>query len=187
MHATLGFTDETGLLLAPLVRTTLAPAGRAPVLRHRASHRDKVSVAAALTLSPVRGHISLYYQSYPDAYVDNVIYAAFLRTLLYHVRGPLVLLHDGGSMHKGPPIRAVEEDFDRLHLHRFPAYAPELNPPEYLWSDLKHHRLGNFVPDTIEQIDQAACHELEQVRFDQRRLRTYFLSSPLSWNATGFI
>lgn len=122
----MGFTDETGMLLAPLTRRTLAPKGNAPPLRHRARQRDKVSLAAALTLSPVRGHVALYYQSYPDAYVDNVIYAGFLRTLLWHVRGPLVLLHDGGGMHKGEPVRAVQADFPRLHVHPFPPYAPEL-------------------------------------------------------------
>ena len=187
MGATLGFTDETGLLLAPLIRTTLAPAGRAPALRHRARQRDKVSVAAALTLSPARGRVSLYYQTYPDAYVDNVLYAGFLRALLWHVRTPLVLLHDGGGMHKGEPVRAVQAQYSRLHVHRFPPYAPELNPPEYLWTDLKYHRLGNFVPRDLAQIERAACHELEDARHDQQRLRSYLLSSPLSWRATGLI
>lgn len=63
LNATLVFTDEGGFLMLPLLRRTLAPRGRTPVLRHRASHRDKVSVAAALTLSPARGHVSLYYLS----------------------------------------------------------------------------------------------------------------------------
>lgn len=183
----MGFTDETGMLLAPLTRRTLAPKGNAPPLRHRARQRDKVSLAAALTLSPIRGHVALYYQSYPDAYVDNVIYAGFLRTLLWHVRGPLVLLHDGGGMHKGEPVRAVQADFPRLHVHPFPPYAPELNSPEYLWTDLKYHRLSNFVPKDVAQIEHAACVELEDVRHDQQRLRSYFFSSPLPWNATGLI
>jgi transposase len=187
LNATLGFTDESGLLLAPLIRTTQAPIGHAPVLKHRARHRDKVSVAAALTLSPQRGHVALYYQAYPNVYVDNVLYAQFLKTVLWHVRGPLVLLHDGGSMHKGEPIRHVQERFPRLHLHRFPPYAPELNPPEYLWTDVKYHRLGNFVPTDVPQIERVACAELEDVRHDQQRLRSYFFASPLPWSATGLI
>ena len=88
LGATLGFTDEAGLLLAPLTRKTLAPVGHVPPLRHRARHRDKVSVAAALTLSPARGHVSLYYQTYPDPYVNNVLYAGFLRALLWARAGP---------------------------------------------------------------------------------------------------
>jgi transposase len=163
----------------------LAPLGQAPYLKHRARHRDKVSLAAALTLSPSRGHVSLYYQTYPNLYVDSLLYARFVRDVLWHVRGPLVLLHDGGTMHKGEPIRNLQDRFPRLHVHRFPAYAPELNPPEYLWTDVKYHRLGNYVPKDLAQMERTACIELEQARHDQQRLRSYFLSSPLPWNATG--
>ena len=131
--------------------------------------------------------MSLYYQTYPDMYVDNILYARFLRDLLWHVRGPLVLLHDGGAMHKGDPVRDVQDCFPRLHVHRFPPYAPEYNPPEYLWTDIKYHRLGNFVPTDIRQIERAACVEMESARNDQQRLRSYLLSSPLPWNATGLI
>lgn len=108
--ASLIFTDESGFLLLPLVRRTLAVQGRTPVLRHRARQRDKVSVAAALTLSPARGHVSLYYQTYPNQYVNGVTYAQFLRrTVLPRVPAnrPVVLVHDGGSMHKGDDLRAV--------------------------------------------------------------------------------
>ena len=188
LRATLAFTDESGFLLAPLARRSQAPRGRTPALRVRAKQqRDKVSVAAALALSPARGHVSLRYQTYPDQYVDNELYAHFLRTLLWHVPGNLVLLHDGGNMHKGPPVRAVAADFPRLHLHCLPPYAPELNPPEYLWTYEKYHRLANFVPLSVPQVDTTICAELEEVGRDQRRLKTFFASSPLPWNDTTIV
>jgi hypothetical protein len=117
----------------PLVRSTLARCGHTPVLRHRARHRDKVSVAAALTLSPARGHIGLYYQTFPDAHVDAGLYTFFMRRVLRQVRGPVVLVHDGGTMHKGSMLRTLAEDFPRLDLDPLPPYAPELNPVEPLW------------------------------------------------------
>lgn len=187
LDATLGFSDECGVLLAPLIRSSLAHRGHTPILRQRFRHRDKVSVAGILTLSPVLGHISLYYQTYPDEYVDNELYAHLLRTLLGQVRGNLVLVHDGGTMHKGPPIRAVQADYPRLHLHPFPPYAPELNPVEYVWTDVKSHRLANFVPQNTAQIEEAVCIELEDIRDDQDRLRSYFSSSPLPWNNTTLL
>jgi transposase len=187
LHATLGFTDESGFLLAPLARRSQAPRGRTPVMRVRARRRDKVSVAAALTLSPVRGHVSLRYQTYPDQYVDSELYAHFMRNLLWHVPGEMVLLHDGGNMHKGPAVRAVTAEFPRLHLYRLPPYAPELNPPEYLWTYEKYHRLANFVPLDVPQIDATVCAELEDVRHDQPRLKSLFASSPLPWNDTTLV
>jgi transposase len=32
----------------------------------------------------------------------------------------------------------------RLAIERLPAYAPELNPVEYIWGYWKHHELPNF-------------------------------------------
>ena len=98
LHAPLIFSDESGFLLAPLIRTTQAPRGRTPLLIHRASHRQKVSAAAALSISPERGHIRLRYQTLINAYFNSERYALFLRELLHEMRGPLVLVHDNGNI-----------------------------------------------------------------------------------------
>jgi transposase len=186
LHGTLCFTDESGFLLAPLTRRSLAPVGRTPLLRHRAAHRDKVSAAAALLLSPARGHVRLYYQTFPDAYVDAELYAWFLRRVLRVVRGPLVLVQDNGNMHRGQPMRDLCDDVARLHVHRFPPYAPELNPVEYLWNWCKDKRLCNFVPHDVPELDAAACACLDDARGDQQRLRSFFESSPLPWRGQYF-
>ena len=187
LHATLGFTDETGFLLSPLFRRTLALIGQTPLLRPRARQRDKVSAVAALTLSPTRGHAGLHFQTYPNAYVNNQVYALFLRGLLWRIPGPLVLLHDNGGMHKGDPIRDLEADFSRLHIHRLPPYAPELNPPEYLWTHTKYYRLANFVPADVPQINSTVVSTLQDISHDQDRLRSFFYSSPLPWKNTTLL
>ena len=181
-RATLVFEDETGFLLLPLVRRTLAPRGRTPVLPHRARHRGKVSAAAALTLSPSRGHVNLHYRTYPDAYVNNVAYAQFPLGLLRHVPGPVVLLHDRGNMHKGDPVRELCRDVPRLDLNMLPAYAPELNPPEHLWNFAKDKELANFVPHDVRELDAAVRQLFHRVKHDQHRLRAFFAASHLPWD-----
>jgi len=182
------FTDESGFLLAPLVRRTLAPRGHTPALRHRARHRDKVSVAAALTLSPAVGRAGLYYQTYPDAYVDAEVYAGFLHALLRHIRRPLVVVQDRGNMHKGPPLRELNASFARLDLNLLPPYAPELNPVEYVWTHVKHERLANFAPLDVPHLDGTVCRCLDEARHDQSRLHSFFAASPLPWDGlTGLM
>jgi hypothetical protein len=188
LGATLGFSDECGVLLLPLVRTTLAPRGLTPVLEHRARHRDKVSAAAALTLSPALGRVNLHCLAYPNDYVDEVAYAHFLRAcVLPSVRGPLVLLHDNGRMHHGPAVRALQRDHPRLHVERLPAYAPELNPVEAVWNHVKYHELANFVPPDVPALLDAVCDRLAAARRDQDRLRSFLLSTPLSWTGTSLL
>ena len=187
--ATLGFTDESGFLLMPLVCRTLARRGHTPRLLHRARHRDKVSVAAALTLSPMRGHLDLHYQTYPNGFVDAATYATFVRrSVLRSFRGPLVLVHDQGSMHKGPLLRALADQHPRLQMHFLPSYAPELNPAEPLWKHEKVDELGNFTPHDVPELDRAIHRCMDETKQDQVRLRSFFRAAELPWDGlTGII
>lgn len=183
------FTDESGFLLMPLVCRTLARRGRTPRLLHRARHRDKVSVAAALTLSPARGHLGLHYQTYPNGFVDAAAYAAFVRrSVLRNFRGPLVLVHDQGSMHKGPLLRKLGDDHPRLEADFLPGYAPELNPAEPLWKHEKVDELGNFTPHDVPELDRAIHRCMDETACDQVRLRSFFRATELPWDGlTGII
>jgi transposase len=188
LHAPLIFSDESGFLLAPLTRATQALRGRTPLLIHRAAHRQKVSAVAALSLSPTRGHVRLHYQTLVNGYFNAERYALFLRDVLLHdMRGPLVLVHDNGNMHRGEPMRELCQQFPRLHVCRFPPYAPELNAVEYLWNWCKDKQLCNFTPTDVDELWAGAKLCMEDVQHDQDRLRGFLESTPLSWKGTGLI
>ena len=53
-----------------------------------------------------------------------------------------------------------------LRVERLPAYAPELNPVEGLWGNVKGTELANRCPDTIDEAMQAACNGLDRVASD---------------------
>jgi len=187
LHAPLIFSDESGFLLTPLVRTTQALRGHTPLLIHRASHRQRVSAAAALSISPERGHVQLRYQTLTNAYFNSERYALFVRELLHDMRGPLVLVHDNGNMHRGDPLRELCRDFPRLHLRYLPPYAPELNPVEHLWNWCKDKQRANFAPHDVTELGAGAKLCLDDVQHDQDRLRSFPESTPWSWKGTGLI
>ena len=101
--------DESGLLMAPLVRRTWAPRGQTPKLVQRCGKREKVSVAAAVWLSPLRDRLGLFARTLVDDYFDNWYSAAFLEALLQEVPGRVVVIWDGGNMHKGDPIDQLQD------------------------------------------------------------------------------
>lgn len=172
--------DECGLLLLPLLRRSLAPRGRTPVLEHRARQRDKVSLIAALVISPRRHRLRLVFRAYPKAYVNNEKAAAFVADLL---RGPLrgraLVVWDGGSMHKGPAIRKLLARFSRVSFRRLPAYAPQLNPVEQVWNHLKYHQLPNFAAADVEELQREATARLRASCADYARLKSYLHASDL--------
>jgi transposase len=64
---------------------------------------------------------------------------AFLEHLLREVPGQMVIIWDGSSIHRSHTSKEFLANgaSPRLHLARLPAYAPELNPGEDLWQQLK--------------------------------------------------
>ena len=178
--AHLALIDESGLLMAPLARRTWAPRGRTPSLAQAGGHRKKVSVAAALWLSPRRDRLGLYFHTLADGYFDNWYVTAFLEALLHDLPGRFVVVWDGGTMHKGEPIEALEAHFaDRLSVERLPPFAPVLNPVEALWSWLKYSRLNNLAPRDPAELDGRVIAELTAIRDDQVFLRGSFHASEL--------
>ena len=158
--------DECGLFLNPLVRRTWAPIGQTPVLDCWGRHRDKVSVIAALSLSPVARRLGLYFQTDPKDYFNTARVVEFLRELLRHLRGRVIVVWDGGSNHKGPALRQFLARHPRLSVERLPAYAPELNPVEAVWGWLKYSRLANYVPADVQGLEDAAQDELCHLKHD---------------------
>jgi putative transposase len=104
--------------------------------------------------------------------------ADFLRALLRHLRGHVILLWDQGSIHKGPAIAELQQDYPRLHIYEFPAYAPELNPVEPLWNDFKGHT-ANSLPRDTRDIRRSLRANTRRVRRSQAKLRSFILASEL--------
>jgi transposase len=178
--ASLVLIDESGLLMAPLARRTWSPRGQTPELVQKSGTREKVSILAALCVAPRRDRLELYSQALPNGYFDTWQVAAFLEAMIEALTGRFVVVWDGGSMHKGDPIRELVGRFaDRLVLEKLPPYAPMLNPVESLWSWLKWQRLSNFPPLDARELDARVTVELATIREDQEFLRQLFHASDL--------
>jgi transposase len=158
------------------VRRTWAPAGQTPLLRHWQRH-DRLSVISGLSVSPRRQRLGLYFQLH-DANMHAAEARSFLRELLRHLRGPVTVLWDGGTIHKGPLVRALCAEFPRLHLERFPPYAPELNPDEGVWT-LAKGRLANGRPDDRGILWAELLAALLDIRYSPRLLRSCITQSDL--------
>jgi transposase len=178
--ACLFWLDESGLLMAPLLRRSWALRGHPPASKYKAGHREKVSVAAGFWLSPLRDQLHLTYQTLVNGYVTNVEVAALLGAIVQAVSSPVITLWDCGTMHQGDPIRAlVAESQGRLDIEPLPAHAPELMPVEFLWRWLKYGRLCNFTPRDAHDVNEAVVRELDAIWDNQGLLASFFHQSAL--------
>lgn len=81
------------------------------------------------------------------------------------LRGKVLVIWDGLPVHRSRQVQQfVAEQGGRLQVERLPAYAPELNPVEYLWGYWKQHELPNFCPKTFGELSHHARQALRRMR-----------------------
>ena len=160
------FEDESGVSQQPVVRRTWAPRGQTPCLRHTGANWKRLSIAGALAFRWDGRRSRLYFQTRPGTYTDGTL-ITFLRTVKRHFRGQrVVLIWDGLGAHKsGRMMRYLHAQRRWLQVERLPAYAPELNPVELLWGNLKARELANRCPTdvlTLRRPVRVGCTRIRQ-------------------------
>lgn len=170
---TIVFIDESGLSERPSISRTWAPKGQTPQLTFNFNW-GKLAVIAGITWW--RFYFRLYRGTIRSPQVVD-----FLRHLMRQLPGSLLVIWDGLAAHRSRCVQNFIQNTDgRLVMARLPAYAPELNPTEYIWGHLKRHALANFCPRDWQQLTDEARRKL---RSSQRRVslvRAFWKQAELS-------
>ncbi|QUH00658.1 IS630 family transposase [Saccharopolyspora erythraea] len=157
------FQDESGFSLLPAVRATWAPRGQTPVLRHRFSWK-RMSMSGALAYRQDRSAAVFVFQIKEDSY-NTTSLIEFLTDLHTHLDGePVTLIWDGLPAHRSKAMKAwLATQRHWLVVERLPGYAPDLNPVEQVWGNLKATELANLCPNVIDEAHAAAETGLERI------------------------
>jgi hypothetical protein len=145
------------------VRRTWSVRGRTPILRHRMAWK-RASMAAALGYHADGTKARLCFHLQPDSYDTDSLIKVLDQLKGFYAGQRVVLLWDGLSSHWSHKMRAhLDAQRAWLAVERLPAYAPELNPVEYLWANLKGGELANCTGDTIAEVADQAQHGIQRV------------------------
>jgi transposase len=172
------FLDESGFLLIPNVVRTWGPRGQTPVFRH-VYKQDRISAISALALSAGRERLSLYAR-FRARNLNGLDVRDFVRSLLRHRRGPVVLLWDRGKIHRSGAVERLKARHPRLTVEEFPAYAPELNPAEFVWAKADRAQ-ANRVAWDVEELRGQLWNATRRIRGSQRLLWSCIHASDLPW------
>lgn len=86
----------------------------------------------------------------------------------------LLLFMDGLPAHRAKIVKAyIQEQKKWLRVERFPGYAPELNPIEYLWGAMKKKHFGNLRADGLGMIAKTVRKAKKEL--DDKKLLWGFL------------
>lgn len=167
-------------MMAPVVRRSWSPCGKTPWLYQKTRSHKKVSVIAALCISPCRSRLRLFFRLHPDANIDAHLVAAFLKNLLKELTGPIIIVWDRSVPHRSKKVQALWNNNPRLHLSFLPPYAPELNPVEYVWSYAKMNPLANVTAMDVAELATGTRRSVRSIQRKQCLLRSFIRASGLS-------
>jgi transposase len=170
-RAHVAFLDESGFYLTPCVRRTLAPRGQTPVLTCW-DRRDRLSAISCITLSPRVGRPDLHFRllaKNETVHGEDVV--AFLRQLRRQLRGPFTVVWDRHKIHsKSRVVQAYLAEHPDIVAEDLPAYAPEANPDEWVWSWSKYGRLSNLAAQDTDELWDHVVMALNDLKFQRNVL-----------------
>jgi transposase len=163
-RAVIVFWDESGASLLPVTRRTWAPRGHTPIIRHYFKWK-RASMAVALCYGSLGGGAAVAFHHQHGAYDTDTLIGALgeLRAFLGGQKATLVW--DGLPAHRSLAMAAwLRRQRSWLVVEPLPGYAPELNPVEGLWSNLKGVELANLAAGTLAEVTAAAERGIQRIR-----------------------
>ncbi|MCK8496073.1 IS630 family transposase [Spirosoma sp. RP8] len=162
------YVDECACYLLPLLVHSWAPKGQTPIVIEQAG-RSHLSLIAAIAPN---GRIYVAGQDQPFSGEDI---AWFLRQLCSRYRKrDLLVIWDGAAIHRSESVKELlRKRPGRIHLEPLPAYSPELNPVELVWSHLKRS-LKNQVFANLEELTIAILEQVKRLEENPELIRAFF-------------
>jgi hypothetical protein len=164
------FADESGISLRPARARTWARRGNTPILTVAARGGRKLSLAGIVAYRTgdrpriiYRTMIHRGRKGEPKGFAEDH-FAALLDATHQQLGAPIVLVWDGLPAHKSAKMRALIAARPWLRVYRLPGYAPELNPVENLWSNLKRG-LANLAPGGINDLLHTVKNRLKRMQY----------------------
>src|SRR5437867_12791318 len=168
LGAKIFFLDEAGFQSDPPLGRTYGLKGKTPVVT-TSGQRQSINVISAVN---ARGE---FWAATYDAKLNAEAFVAFLQNFMKGRSGKTLLVLDGHPAHTAKLVkRYVETLQGRLELVRLPAYAPDLNPDEFVWSHMKKNGVSKKPLRKSESLRERVEEDLANIRCNRRLVRSFF-------------
>jgi putative transposase len=165
------FEDEAGQSLRPPKARTWARRGQTPVIRVSGKGSGRVSVAGLVCLRPGARSRLLYRMRIHRGRkgerrsMSEADYAGLITAAHQQLHSPVILIWDNLNTHVSAVMRAfTDARRDWLTVVQLPAYAPDLNPAEGVWANMKSG-LGNLAASSVDQLAAIVRNRLKRIQY----------------------
>lgn len=168
LKAKIYFGDEAGIRSDFHSGTTWGIRGKTPIVSGTGARVSLNMISAVNRLGQLRFMVT-------SKRIGARVFVEFLKRLIHGAEGMIFLIVDRHPAHRAKIVQAyLKTVSDRLRLYFLPPYAPELNPDEYVWNDLKNNAVGRMGIKGLADLKRAAVSHLRFLQKTPERVRSFF-------------
>jgi hypothetical protein len=181
-RAWIAFLDESSISQKPSVRRTWAPRGRTPVLLHHFNWK-KLSICTAIAYRWDGKRGQLFFRIVSDSYNDIKLIEFLTQLRKETRRKKLILIWDGLPSHRSRVMtNYLDMQRKRLSVMRLPAYAPEMNPVESVWSNIQSKELANLCTDDLGGMVEGVHKGFDRIHSQRQLIGSFLTHAGLSFD-----
>ena len=179
------FEDEAGQTLRPPKARTWGRRGHTPVVAVSGKGSGRVSIAGLTCYQPGRRSRLIYRtivhrnRKGERRSFSERDYIGLLDAAHQQLDAPIVVIWDNLNTHVSAAMRELIAARDWLHVIRLPAYAPDLNPVEAVWSHLKRS-IGNLAVNGVDHLLAIIKNRLKSIQYRTDLLDSFLTHTGLT-------
>lgn len=169
--------DEASIRSDDLLQRTWGEKGKTPVVK---TSGQRQSINAISALSNKGG---FWYHVYNGKFTADKCVACFQR-FLKNRKSPVILIVDGHPVHKSKKVMNYIESLDgKIEIVFLPPYAPDLNPDELVWNQMRNVGTSKKPLKKGESLMNRAIVDLENIKRNKKLVRSFFKEKTVSFAA----
>ena len=174
-NALIMFLDEAGIQSDAPLGMTWGERGKTPVVQ-TSGQRQKINAISAV--SPTGEFRFAVYSTRFNADLFITILKKFTRNL----RRPCYFVVDGHPAHRANRVRDyVVSTKGKIELYFLPPYAPDLNPDEFVWNQIKHHGMSKVPLVKNQSLKKRVVSDLVAIQRNPQLVRAFFKAKSVAY------
>lgn len=130
-------------------------------------------MAGLLIFTPKGNNPKIYFRLQSGS-MNKYDFLDFLEDIKIELKGKkLLLIWDGLPAHRAKTVvNYIKSQKSWLRVERYPAYAPELSPVEFIWSPMKTKDLANLPPKGLKHLKRTVIKSFKRIGANKTLLKS---------------
>ena len=167
--------DETGIQNTAYNAKGFSPKGKAPIIKLNAK-KSSINMISAIT-NQGKARFMLYREK-----MSSKVFIKFLSRLIKDASRKVFLIVDNLKVHHSNKVAEwLKDKTEKIEVFFLPPYAPELNPDEYLNSNLKHNIRSGIPARSQDDLIKKTRSFMKTIQKRPQHVSNYFKHPIISY------